>query len=112
MIKDLWHFLAFIPYYLKKLVQANTRVAYDVLTPTFYMKPGIIELPVEVESDHEILTLVNLITMSPGTLTIDLSDDRKKIYIYSMYVKDLDEFKKEIKNLEKRIHKALKIFVR
>lgn len=91
-------------YFMYELVKANLQVAADVITPKFYMEPGIIGYPLEAKTDLEITLLANVITLTPGTLSLDISDDRKILYIHAMYVHDKDEFIDSIKNgFEKRI---------
>ncbi|HOE96919.1 MAG TPA: Na+/H+ antiporter subunit E [Candidatus Sumerlaeota bacterium] len=89
--------LRLIAIFLRELVVANLRVCYDVLTPTHYMKPAILAIPLDLESDEEITLLANLITLTPGTLSLDISTDRKVLYIHAMYVDDLDQARREIK---------------
>jgi len=68
------------------------------------MKPGIIGVPLDVTSDGEITMLANLITLTPGTLSLDVSADKKVLYVYSMYITNREDFIKGIKNgFEKRI---------
>lgn len=94
----------FLVYYLWDLVKSNAVIAYDVLTPTDYMKPGVIGIPLEAETDLEITVLANLITMTPGTLSLDISPDRKTLYVHAMYINDPDVLRAEIKeNLEHRV---------
>ena len=97
------HLLHFLLFYLYKLVLANLRVTHDALTPTFHTRPAIIEVELNVQSAHSLFFLSNLITMTPGTLTLDITPDGRKIYIHAMYVEDVEEFKKNIKKLEKRV---------
>jgi multicomponent Na+:H+ antiporter subunit E len=75
-------------FYIWELIKSNVRVAYEVLTPTHTMKPGVIGLPLEVESDAGITILANLITMTPGTLSLDVSNDRRMLFIHAMYIDD------------------------
>jgi multicomponent Na+:H+ antiporter subunit E len=99
----------FILFYLKELVLSNLKVAYDVLTPTHQMKPGILEIPLDVTSDAEIQVFSNLMTMTPGTMTFALSDDRSKLYVHAMYIDDPKKMKKEIKeNFEKKLLSILR----
>ncbi len=98
-------FISFIGFFLKEMFVANILVAYDILTPTNYMKPGIIAIPLSVKTDYEISLLANLITLTPGTLSLDISNDRKVLYIHAMYLdEDVEKFRQSIKNgFEKRI---------
>lgn len=101
--------ISFIFFFLYELVKANIQVAYDVITPKYYMKPGIIRIPLDAKSDLEITLLANLISLTPGTLSLDVSDDRKVLYVHAMYVNDRDKFIDEIKNgFEKRLLEILR----
>jgi multicomponent Na+:H+ antiporter subunit E len=99
----------FILYFFKELIKANLLVAYDILTPRDYMKPGIIAFEMSAKTDLEITLLANLITLTPGTLSLDTSNDNKVLFIHSMYLDDVDEFKESIKNgLEKKLLEILR----
>lgn len=89
--------LSFILYFIYELILANIKVAYDVLTPRHRMKPAIIAVPLTVDRDFEITVLANLITLTPGTLSLDVSTDKKVLYVHSMYITDPEEFRREIK---------------
>jgi multicomponent Na+:H+ antiporter subunit E len=94
----------FLLFYVRQLVLSNLRVAHDVLTPTHYMKPGMIGVRLDAETDAEITLLANLLTMTPGTLSVDVSDDRGTLYIHAMYIDDIEEFRREIKEgFERRL---------
>lgn len=97
--------LIFLAVYLKNLVRANIAVAYDIITPKHRMQPGIIRVPLKLETDFSILMLVNLITMTPGTMSLDISSDKTYLYIHAMYLKDKEKVVEEIKEMENRVHK-------
>jgi multicomponent Na+:H+ antiporter subunit E len=95
-----------ILYFLKELMLASIKVAYDILTPRNHMKPALVAIPLDVKSDLEITLLANLITLTPGTLSIDISKNKKMLLIHEVYVKDndIEEVKKTIKEgFERRI---------
>ncbi len=75
----------FLIYYLIKVVQANVYIAYDILTPKALSTPELIWIPIKIKTDFGLLLLTNLITMTPGTLSIELSEDKKKILVHSLY---------------------------
>jgi len=103
-IKILPRIIGFIFYFLYEVIVANLQVAYEVMTPNLYVKPGIIKIPLDVTTNTEITILANLITLTPGTLSIDVSDDKKVLYVHSMYITDRDKFVHDIKNgFERRI---------
>ncbi len=94
----------FILVFLKELLVSSVRVAYDVITPSDHAKPGVIAVPLDAETDSEIALLANVITLTPGTLSLDVSPDRKTLYIHAMFIDDPDALRREIKDgLEKRL---------
>ena len=91
-------------FFLWELVRANLRLAFDVATPRFHMKPGIIALPLDVTQDSEILLLAMLVNLTPGSVALDVSDDRRVMYIHVMYISSPDDARAEIKQgFERRI---------
>ena len=96
--------VSFVGFYVWELVLANVRVAVDIVTPTHRARPGVVAVPLDAKSDAEITILANLITMTPGSLTLDVSDDRKVIYVHSMFVDDPDQFRRRLKSsFERRV---------
>ncbi len=103
-----FRFIIFVLYYLKELIVSSLYVAWDIITPKDLMKPGIVEVPVDLKSETAVIAFANLISMTPGSLTMDMSPDKKKIYIHAMYLHDKQEFIDKMKNeLE---HKIRQIF--
>lgn len=99
-----WQIIAFAGFFVKELFKANLRVALDVVTPSHDMRPGVVAIPLSVKTDSQITLLANVISLTPGTLSLDVSDDRSVLYIHSMYVDDPDELRHEIKaGFERRI---------
>ncbi len=97
----------FVFYFLYLMLKANLQVAYEVVTPRYNFKPGIIRFPLNTETDFEINVLSTLISLTPGTLILDVSDDKKALYIHAMYLYDKESFIAELKTgLE---HKLLEI---
>lgn len=61
------------------------------------MRPGIIAIPLDARTNEEITVLANLITLTPGSMSLDVSPDRRHLYVHLMYVDDLEESRMEIK---------------
>ncbi|EPC02936.1 cation:proton antiporter [Litchfieldella anticariensis FP35 = DSM 16096] len=101
--------ILFIGFFLKELVKANLRVAFDIVTPPWYMKPGVIAMPLKAKTDLEITFFANLISLTPGTLSLDVSDDRRVLYIHAMFLDDEQELRRGLEELERR---ALELFRR
>ena len=91
-------------YFFYELVKANVRLAFDVATPSFHMRPGIIAVPLDATRDSEILLLSMLINTTPGSVALDVSPDRKTLYVHVMYMDTPDAAREEIKQgFERRV---------
>ncbi|WP_163558545.1 Na+/H+ antiporter subunit E [Halomonas sp. NO4] len=99
--------VGFVGFFVKELLLANLKVAFDVVTPPWYMRPGVIAMPLRAESDFQIAFVANLISLTPGTLSLDVSDDRKVLYIHAMFLDDEEELRRGLAELERR---ALALF--
>jgi multicomponent Na+:H+ antiporter subunit E len=97
-------FFEFAGYFALELMLANFRLAVDVLTPRHRMKPRVLSVPLDVRTKGEITLLANLISLTPGSLSLDVSPDRKVLYVHAMYASDVDAVRQSIKNgLERRV---------
>ncbi|TRO64453.1 Na+/H+ antiporter subunit E [Christiangramia sabulilitoris] len=95
-------------FFLYELIKANIEVAYEVITPKLNMTPGIIMVPLDVKSDIGITLLANMISLTPGTLSLDVSNDKKVLFVHAMYVDDREKFIRGIKDgFERRILEVL-----
>lgn len=81
-VAAVWLFI----YFLEQLVIANVKMAMYTVSPLSRTKPGIVAVPLEPMSDGAIMLLANLITLTPGTLSVDVSTDHRFIYIHVMEV--------------------------
>lgn len=94
----------FIIFFLYELVLANLRLAKDSLRPTRELRPGIIAVPLELQTAWQIIVLSNLITLTPGTLSLDVSPDGKTLYVHAMDASDIESVRSGIKTgLERRV---------
>jgi multicomponent Na+:H+ antiporter subunit E len=81
-----------------ELLLSAVRVAWLVVQPDLgkHLKPGIIAFPLTITSDAQITLLANLITLTPGTLSVDVSDDRKFLYVHAIRITDREALIREI----------------
>ena len=95
-------------FFLRELLIANLRLTRDVVAVNQSIRPGIIAVPLDAESDGEILLLAALINLTPGSVALDVAPDRSVMYVHSMYVLTVETARAEIKDgYERRI---LKLF--
>ena len=89
--------------FVYELVIGSIQVVWDVMTPTHLSEPKIINVPMDVESDFQIMLLANLISLTPGTLILDVSEDRKYLVVHAMFAKDeaaiIDDIKQKFEKL-------------
>ena len=96
--------IGFVLFFLKELFVSSFRVAVDVLSFRSNFTPGVIAFPLRAERDIEIVLLANVISLTPGTLSLEVSADRKWLYIHAMYAADVEQVRNEIQNgLEKKL---------
>lgn len=95
--------------FLYELVLSAWRVAVLVVQPKMDLKPGIFAYPLTVEKDFEITLLANLITLTPGTLTVDVSADRRFLYVHALDCSDPDQARRDIaEGFERKIMEAFR----
>ena len=101
--------IGFVFFFLKELLVSSVRVALDVLKPSFTFTPGVIAFPLSAKSDLEITLLANVISLTPGTLRLDVSEDRQTLYVHAMYAENPEAVRVEIREgLEKRLLEAMR----
>jgi multicomponent Na+:H+ antiporter subunit E len=93
--------------FLHELVLSALRVGLMVLRPKLEVRPAFIAFPLTVTRDVEITLLANLVTLTPGTLSVDVSADRKFLLIHAIDVTDREEVIRSIRDgLEKKVMEA------
>lgn len=101
--------LALVCFFGKELLVSNLKVLWDVITPQHISHPGIIAIPLDARTDAEIMLVANLISLTPGTLSLDLSEDRRLLYIHVMFLDDIEETRRQIKQgLERRVLEVMR----
>jgi len=84
-------------FFTYELILSNIQVAIVVLSPRLRVRSALIELPIELENDLAITALANLISLTPGTVTVDVAPDRKSLTIHCLNVSDIEATKETIK---------------
>ena len=79
------------------------------MTPKLNMTPGIIAYEHQLVTDFEITMMTNLIALTPGTMVLKISNDKKILYIHGLYVQDKEKFIEKMRNgLEKKLIEILR----
>jgi multicomponent Na+:H+ antiporter subunit E len=100
-------FIKFVVIFLWEVVLANITIVRTVLSPKLDVTPAIVALPLDIKTEAEITLLANMITLTPGTLSLDVSDDRSVIYVHAVHGEDPEKVKQDIKQVfEKLVHEV------
>ena len=95
--------------FIYELILSAWRVFILVMSPRMDLKPGIFAYPLKVDRDFEITLLANLITLTPGTLSVDVSEDRRFLYVHAIDCSDPDQTRQEIaEGFERKILEAFR----
>ena len=101
--------LSLLLLFFKELALSAFKVAVLVASPKMAVKPGIFAFPLTVDRDFEITLLANLITLTPGTLSVDVSEDRMVLYVHAIDCSDPAGARRDIANgFERKIMEAFR----
>ena len=97
-------------FFLWELTLASLQVAYEVIKPAHDMEPGIVAIPLDAKTDLEITIFSALVTLTPGSLSLDVSADKSHLFIHAMYIEqgDTEALVNELKSgFERRVIRVL-----
>ena len=104
-----WRVIRLVGLFHYELTASSLRVVWDVVTPPLLSRPGIVAVPLDARSDSEILLVANLISLTPGTLSLDVSPDRRTLYVHAMFIDDPQAVRDELKaGMERYVLEALR----
>jgi multicomponent Na+:H+ antiporter subunit E len=90
----------FFAYFLWKLVESSVVVAWEVVTPRSHVREGIVAVPLRGPSDALITVVADSITLTPGTLTLDVQRDPTVLFLHLLHLKDVEAVRREVHHLE------------
>lgn len=102
-LRRTWRAIWFIGFYLRELVVSNLYVAHEVVTARHYQQPGIVRFPIRAETDFEITLLANAISFTPGTLTLDIAEDRTALFVHLLWTESPEQARARLAALETRL---------
>ena len=97
-------------YFFWELIKASSIVAFEVVTPFHNMQPGIIAVPLDIKTNLEITIFSSMVTLTPGTLSLDVSADKSHLFVHAMYIQEGEGITlvNELKNgFERRVIRIL-----
>ena len=103
-----WYWIRLIVMFHYELIVSSVQVLWDIVTPRHLSRPGLIEMPLDVRTDAGILMVTNLISLTPGTLSLDVSPDRKTLLIHAMFADDPEAICRQLKGgMERWVRDAI-----
>ena len=101
-ISRIWAIILLFLLFLRELFKSSVQVLSIVIRPNMNIKPAIFEMETELNDDWQVTLLSSLITLTPGTIVIGISDDQKRLYIHALDFEDIDDAVSSIKNTFER----------
>lgn len=100
----IWRAITYFVLFVRDLFTSSLIVAWDVLTPGLRVRAAVVAFPLRLKSNVGITLLANTISLTPGTLSLDVSEDRTTLYVHAMYHGDEpDRVRNDLRRLEDRV---------
>lgn len=97
-LSRVWSAISLTLLFLKELVLSSLQVFRIVIRPQLNLSPAVFEMETDLTNDWEVTLLAALITLTPGTLVIGISDDQTKLYIHAIEFENVEDSVSAIKN--------------
>lgn len=95
-----------LAYFLRMLVEASLAVAWEVVTPTIRVNEGIVAVPVLGVSDPLVTVVANAVSLTPGTLTLEVDRHPTVLYVHVLHLSDPDSVRRDVQRLEELVIRA------
>ena len=102
----LWRLPALGVWATGAIAVASMQVARDIIAPSARLQPGIVIVPVFLRTPTQLAVWVSLINLTPGTLTVEVSDGLDEAWVHSLYAGDPEALKQELRDLQHRVSYA------
>lgn len=107
-MKRILSLIDLVIFFAKEVLLSNIKVARDALSPRPKIDPGIVSIQLAKMTDRQRFVLANAITMTPGTLSLEFSQDKRSLILHTLYASEAENLQKDIThNYERRVLNAL-----
>lgn len=93
---------SFLLFFLRQLVTASAVVAWEVVTPGSRINQGIVRLPLRTRSPGVTTVIANAISLTPGTLTLEVARDPFVLYVHILHLRGVEEVRADLREVERR----------
>jgi multicomponent Na+:H+ antiporter subunit E len=91
----------FLIYVLYKLIQANLILAWEIVTPRNRIRTGVVAVPLRTNSEIVMMLVANMVTLTPGTITLESRGKPPVLYVHVLHLDDADKTRRELYQLER-----------
>jgi multicomponent Na+:H+ antiporter subunit E len=108
VLRNLPRIAWYLVFFLAEMVKANVRIAREVLTPGLRMQPGIVRVPTRCRTEWELLALSSSISLTPGTLSLEVDTGTGDLFVHALFVTSREEFLAGIARMERYLLAAMR----
>lgn len=95
-VQRLYRALQLSLFFLSEVVVSGVTVAIEVLRPRMQLQPAIVAIPVPGLSPTGVMVVANMVTMTPGSLSVYMDEEAQVLYVHAMHVQDADAFRRKL----------------
>lgn len=92
--------LGFAGYVLYKLVESNLLLAWEIVTPRNSINTGVIAVPLRTRSDTAMMVVANVITLTPGTMTLEVTGSPPTLWVHVLHLDDIERVRNDLLRIE------------
>ncbi len=94
--RALWRWFCLAVVFMRELLLANLQVAVQILRPRLALQPCLVAVPLPPLNDAELVLLANMVTLTPGTLTLDIAVEKNQLFVHALHCADIDKLRADI----------------
>ncbi len=108
VLRRLPSYVLYLGFFIKSVIQGNLDVVYRVVHPRLPVYPGILTVDIEGMSELEVAMMANTITLTPGTLTMDVDMEKGLMFVHTINARDLEGVRRDLKEVGRHVGRVLR----
>lgn len=108
VLRRLPAFIRYLAFFFVSVLEGNFDVSYRALHPRLPVQPGILAVDVTGRSELEVTMMANTITLTPGTLTMDVNMELGLMFVHTINARDLERVRQDLKEVESHVRRVLR----
>jgi len=99
--------VAFLAHFAWLVIVSNLVVAREIITRRDYIRSGVVGVPLASTSAVVTTVLADAITLTPGTLSLEVSHDRSRLFVHVLHVRDVERVRRDVERLQRLVLRAI-----